>query len=79
MYSQGNGVRQDYLKAAEYYRKSAINGNTEAQTNLGYLYYRGEGVEYNVDIAKDWLGKACDNGNQNACGSYSRINQYGRL
>ena len=39
----------------------------------------GEGVEYNVDIVKDWLGKACDNGNQNACDSYSNINQYGRL
>ncbi len=35
MYQNGNGVAQDYNKAMEYYLKSANQGNSEAQYNIG--------------------------------------------
>ena len=32
MYYEGDGVSQDYKKAAEWYNKAAIQGNSYAQT-----------------------------------------------
>ena len=37
-YYFGQGVPQDYTKAAEWYRKAAEQGNAEAQAKLGYMY-----------------------------------------
>ena len=35
MYDSGRGVRQDYTKAVQWYRKAAEQGVAEAQYNLG--------------------------------------------
>ncbi len=35
MYQSGSGVAQDYPKAAEYYLKSANQGDSDAQYNIG--------------------------------------------
>ena len=38
MYSNGNGVNQDYLKALEYYNKAASLGSSAGKTlNIIYL------------------------------------------
>ena len=39
-----SGVKQDYQQAAYWYRKSADQGYSSAQLNLGYLYSKGLGV-----------------------------------
>ena len=44
-YYNGEGVEQDYVKAATWYRTAAIFGNASAQNNLGAAFYNGEGVE----------------------------------
>jgi TPR repeat protein len=41
-YMEGSGVKQDYAKAAEWFRKSAAQGNKAAQDNLDLLKNEGK-------------------------------------
>ena len=41
------------------------------------MYANGEGVRQNYKIAKEWFGKACDNGLQQGCDAYRELNQVG--
>ena len=77
MYYNGEGVRQDYAKAFEWYQKAAAHENSGvayAQYNLGVMYYNGEGVRQDYAQAKEWVGKACDNGLQIGCDKYIELN-----
>ena len=38
MYTQGQGVPQDYVQAAAWFRKAAGQGNAPAQAALGVMY-----------------------------------------
>lgn len=62
MYWKGNGVPQDYVKAAEYYRKAAELGHAEAQYSLGTLYKGGAGVPRNYVEAAKWYRMAAEQG-----------------
>ena len=76
MYSKGRGVKQDDFEAVNWYRKAAEQGDADAQAILGFLYLLGErGVQVNKSLAKEWFGKACDNGNQNGCEYYGKLNR----
>ena len=44
MYVNGQGVLQDYAQTHMWLRKGAEQGNSLAQTNLGFLYESGKGV-----------------------------------
>ena len=57
-YYDGLGVEQDYVKAAELYRKAAEDNFGWAMRNLGECYEEGKGVEKNLDEAKRWYRKA---------------------
>ena len=59
-YYYGDGVEQDYDKAAEWYRKAAKRGYAEAQNSLGYCYQCGLGVEQDYDKAVEWYRKAAE-------------------
>ncbi len=74
MYEKGQGVRQDYQKAAEWFEKAAAKGLAQAQFNLGVMYHNGEGVRQNYQTAREWYGKACDNGFQAGCEGYKTLN-----
>ena len=74
MYNTGKGARQDYVKARKLYLKAAIQGEAEAQHNLGSMYYKGEGVTQNTATAKEWFNKACDDGFENSCDAYRMLN-----
>ena len=43
-YRDGNGVKQSYEKAKEYYENAADLGHADAQYNLGVMYQNGQGV-----------------------------------
>jgi hypothetical protein len=43
-YERGQGVPQDFAKAAKWYRKTVELGDAAAQYSLGWSYYRGQGV-----------------------------------
>ena len=62
MYSQGEGVRQDYSKARQWYEKAANQGSAEAQANLGYIYQYGEGVRQDYAKAREWYTKSANQG-----------------
>jgi TPR repeat protein len=59
-------VARDYHKAKNYdqalvwYGKSAAQGYALAQTALGWMYEKGEGVPPNVPQALEWFRKAAD-------------------
>ena len=77
MYGKGQGVRQGYAQAVQWYRRAAEQGNVDAQHNLGAAYVNGQGVRQDHKIAKEWFGKACDNGLQQSCDAYRLLNQAG--
>ncbi|ETD24253.1 tetratricopeptide repeat protein [Helicobacter macacae] len=77
MYANGKGVRQDYAKAAELWKKACDMKYGFACNNLGVLYGKGQGVRQNRSTAKQYYGKACDLGNQVGCDNYKLLNSQG--
>jgi TPR repeat protein len=55
MYHAGDGVPQDYARAAAWYRKSAEQGNSIAQSSLGAMYVNGEGIERDMLEGLKWI------------------------
>ena len=55
MYTQGQGVPQDYVQAAAWFRKAADQGNAPAQAALGVMYAHGQGVPQDYVQAHMWL------------------------
>jgi TPR repeat protein len=70
LYANGQGVRQDYVKAREWYEQAAAQGNASAQRNLGLLYANGLGVRQSWHQAVEYYGKSCDLGLQLGCDFY---------
>ena len=61
MIERGKGVKQDYRKAAEFYRQAASLGNyADAQFSLGQLYFDGRGVAHDYSAAFDWYTRAAN-------------------
>jgi TPR repeat protein len=70
-YGCDNIIEQDYKKAYKYYKLSADQGESEAQYNLGKLYYDGNfksniKKEYKYIEAYMWLKMSADQGNEKA-------------
>jgi TPR repeat protein len=58
MFSQGEGVPQNYRKAAYWCRRAADQGHPEGQHLLGLMYDKGQGVPENSLQAYIWLNLA---------------------
>jgi hypothetical protein len=58
MYYLGNGVPQDYVEAAKWYRKAAEQGHAESQLLLGTMYFTGQGVAQDYVTAHMWFNLA---------------------
>jgi len=56
----------EYKTTAILIEPLAIKGNATAQYTLGYLYYSGKGVDYNLEKARDLFEKAAKQNNINA-------------
>ena len=61
-YLTGHGVVQNSKTAAEWFTKSAEDGNPYAESELGYLYTAGKGVPQDYGLAKHWYTKAAKHG-----------------
>ncbi len=59
-YATGDGVAQDYARAAAWFREAAINGIAAAQYDLGILYERGLGLAADPIEAVIWYQSAAD-------------------
>jgi tetratricopeptide (TPR) repeat protein len=57
---------KDYKEAVKWYTKAAEQGDTQAQNNLGSLYYKGEGVTQDYKEAVKWYTKSAEQGNAEA-------------
>ena len=69
LYEKGLGVSQDYKKAMELYLKIGDrldHVTTPSVVAIGDLYLNRNGVERNVEEAKNWYTKAADAGNEEA-------------
>ena len=66
MYFLGQGLKQDLVKAFEWYTKAALREDAEAQYNLGLIYKNGQGVEQDDFKAKEWFIKAAEQGHEDA-------------
>ena len=62
LYALGQGVPQDFERAAEWYEKAAEQGVAAAQYNLGVIYANGQGVPQNVTEARQWFAQAAEQG-----------------
>jgi len=63
LYTNGQGVPQDYAQARYWYEKAATQGNQQAQVNLGTFYNLGHGVPQDYLKALGWFRLAADQGN----------------
>ena len=59
-------VPEDYVEAVKWYRKAAEQGDADAQSNLGYMYYKGQGVPQDYAEAVKWIRKAAEQGHADA-------------
>jgi TPR repeat protein len=58
MFAEGQGVPQDYVQSAEWYRQAADQGEPHAQYNLGILFATGEAGPVDHVSAYVWLSLA---------------------
>lgn len=77
VYGSGEGVKQDYKKAADLFQKACNGGNAVGCYGLGWMYLNGEGVKQNKSKAKKLFGDACDMGYQGGCDAYRELNEDG--
>ena len=76
---KGKGVPKDYIKAAEWYKKSAEGSYTKALNNLAYLYQKGKGVNKDIHKAEQLLLKSAKQGDDVACLNLGILYQTGKL
>ncbi len=57
---------EKYGEALKWYQKSAVQGNADAQSRLGYMYKNGFCVRQDLAKALEWYLKAAEQGNANA-------------
>jgi len=66
-------VAKDYDRAFAITRAEAELGNPRAQYALGYMYYNGEGVLPDPDMALKWIREAATKGDPKAVEALSRL------
>ena len=62
MYENGEGVKQDKVKAVKWYRQAAEQGLAQAQFNLGNMYANGRGVKQDDVESVKWHRQAAEQG-----------------
>jgi uncharacterized protein len=63
MYANGQGVPRNDAEAVKWDRLAADQGDTNAQTFLGFSYANGQGVPRNYAEAVKWYRLAAEQGN----------------
>jgi hypothetical protein len=74
MYYYGKGVTQNYNEAVKGYRLAAVQGNADAQSQLGVMNRDGKGVTQNYKVAAKWFRSAAVQGHVGA--QFSLANMY---
>ncbi|MFI3206654.1 MAG: tetratricopeptide repeat protein, partial [Clostridia bacterium] len=61
-YNNSRGVAKNLDEAFKWFKKSAEQGNAEAQYNVGVFYHNGYSVSQNYNTAIEWYRKAISGG-----------------
>ncbi|MBX3329668.1 MAG: SEL1-like repeat protein [Nitrospira sp.] len=69
--------KKNRAEAAKWFRKAADQNHAPAQTVLGYLYERGDGVRANPAEAAKWYRKAADQNNSDGLLNLGRAYEHG--
>jgi tetratricopeptide (TPR) repeat protein len=69
---------QDYDNAMSWCLKADKQGNSAAQTTIGYMYQESLGVTQNYDTAMQWYLKANEQGDANAQVNIGALYFYGK-
>ncbi|MBL9143447.1 MAG: sel1 repeat family protein [Verrucomicrobiaceae bacterium] len=70
LYEEGEGLGQDFKKAAEWQLRASEKGLAEAQMRLALLYDQGKGVEKDEAAAAEWAMQAATQGHPPAQALY---------
>ena len=65
--------RQNLNKAIELYTKACKADNYKACTNLGAIYFAGEGVAQDMKKAEELFSKACELGDGDGCNNNAYV------
>ena len=66
MLETGKGITKNYKEAVSWFRKSAEQGNSSAQMNLGHMYENAKGISQDYGKAIEWYKKATEQGSESA-------------
>ena len=78
MFYNGEGVPQDYVEAAQWYRLAAEQGFAAAQGRLGVMYSNGKGVPQDYVEAAKWFRLGAEQGNATAQNNLGVLYEYGQ-
>lgn len=65
-FASGTGAAQDFVRAAECYRKAASQSHPLAQFNLGIMYAEGQGMAADASESLMWFGRSARLGDAGA-------------
>ena len=77
LYFKGDGVKQDYKKAMEFWSKACEMGDAGSCYNLGCSYHLGDGVKQDYKKAREFYNKACEMGEALGCNNLGKLYKNG--
>jgi hypothetical protein len=75
--SYGKGMKRDSKLSAGYYLRAAKLGYSGSQNNIGWAYYKGDGVKRSIPDAVFWITRSAEQGEPFAYGSLCEMNAAG--
>ncbi|MCI0654708.1 MAG: transglycosylase SLT domain-containing protein [Methylococcaceae bacterium] len=64
LFEQARGVKRNYSEAYKLYCRAALQDDAEANYNLGWMYFNGRGVKYDMGLAMGWFRRAAERGDR---------------
>ena len=77
---QQSAAAGDFVAAARWWQKGATLGGKDSARELGRLYGTGaQGVQQNLAWAREWLGRAAENGDPQAAAMLKQLDAQGAI
>jgi len=74
-YYQGKKLKKSHNKAARWFRKAAVAGNTHSQSSIGVMMYLGQGTKKDTQRGQYWLDIAAKKNYEPAINFLEQINK----
>lgn len=72
-----NNISVGLSKTKDWFLTSIANKYSIEQNSIGLMHENGSILIKNLKLAKEWYGIACDNGLQEGCDNYRKLNEMG--